>query len=816
MRSSRSPIPALLALFALALAPLSARGAEEEPAGPQAPAGRVVVLGMDGMDAAMAAEYMDAGLLPNFAKLREQGTFAELMPGNPAQSPVSWATLNTGKNPGKHGIFDFVRVSLNSRGLPTPGNGFQDKANVPLDQVGLPLAGGSMPFLFMGGGLVAGVVLFFLLRRAKPLALVALLLPAGAGAYLGLDLMKAFPPEGFPDYESLNRAEEWWFELDRAGVPFRGQGTIVDYPADEMTHGKLVAGLGAPDAKGSLNSWAMYSTAPERPRIHRTFEAERSAGRGVSSSRYYLRLEKQEAGVYGAKLYGPRNENLYQRLSAERDELREQARSGADVGARMKEVQDQLDDYDAVNTWLPMTVRWQPGQAAATVEVDGQSQEIALGSWSDWYRLRFPWNRWLSTRANARIWVESVDEGQLELYLAPLQIAPEEPVPGTRVCWPPQFAGELASRIGDFETLGWACQTHAVKDTELSDAAFIEDIEFTYGWRHRMLMDALDSEDWKVLFHFFGSPDRVCHMLMRHIDPLHPQYEEARATAVYDFFGEQVAAKDMAEAIYRRMDVLVGEVLAKLGPEDVLMIVSDHGFDSFRREVNLNNWLAQEGYLKIANRSALGSALDAAALSKKDNYLQFVDWDETDAYSIALGKIYLNRAGRERDGRVSDADADAKLDEIVEKLYAMTDPDTGQKVVKKVYRREELYSGEYWKDGNPANALGAAELTLDFYPGYRAAWGVTAGGIDLVDVENADGEMEAAPGPAITDNMKLWSGDHCGVDIHSVQGIFFSNRKTALPEGDGHYDATHLGPTVLDLMGVAVPADYDSAPLQLR
>ncbi len=806
MHHSRSPFLVLLVLLGALAGPLlAASGSPEAP--PQDPAGRVIVLGMDGMDAAMAEEFMDAGLLPNFSKLREQGTFAELMPGNPAQSPVSWATLNTGKNPGKHGIFDFVRVELNRSGRPQPSNGFQSPTKVAVADAGLPLAGANMPYLFMGGGLAAGIVLFLLLRKMKPVALVGLVLPLGAGVYLGLDLQSAFPPDGFSDYESLMQAEEWWHELDRAGVPFRGQGTIVSYPAKEMEHGKLVAGLGAPDAKGKLNSWALYSTAAERPRLHRTFSPEKTAGRGVMSSRYYLRLEGDGSGSYSSKVYGPRNETLYQRLNAQKMELRKNQASTAEVDAQLK-------DFDQVNTWLPLTVEWQKGAAEATVAVGGQSQTIALGSWSDWYHLDFSWNRWLSTRANARIWVESVDDGELELYLAPLQIAPEAPVPGTRICWPPTFAGELAGRIGDFETLGWACQTHAVKDTELTDLAFIEDIEFTYEWRRKMLMDALDGDDWKVLFHFFGSPDRVCHMLMRHIDPLHPQYDDARANIVYDFFGEQVPAKEMDKAIYRRMDDLVGQVLAKMKDGDTLMIVSDHGFDSFRREVNLNNWLAQEGYLSIANRSSLGVALSSSQLKSKKNMLGFVDWNETQAYSIALGKIYLAREGREKGGLVSDAEADALLDEITEKLYAATDPDTGQKVVKKVYRRDELYSGQYWQDDNGSTKLGAAELTLDFYPGYRAAWSVTAGGIDLTDVENADGELEAAPAPFVKDNMKLWSGDHCGVDIHSVQGIFYANRKMALPEGDDHYDATHLGPTVLDLMGVAVPADYDSKPLE--
>ncbi|RMH00725.1 MAG: hypothetical protein D6702_13215 [Planctomycetota bacterium] len=530
------------------------------------------------------------------------------------------------------------------------------------------------------------------------------------------------------------------------------------------------------------------------------------------SSRYYLQLQPDGDGRWRAKVYGPRNETLYQRLRAEREELR---RKGG-ASDRLAEIDARLKDYDQINTWLPMTVEWRPGQDQARVEIGGESQTVALGTWSSWYHLRFPWNRWLSTRANARVWVESVDEGQLELYLAPLQIAPEEPVPGSRICWPPDFAAELASRIGDFETLGWACQTHAVKDAELSDAAFVSDIEFTYTWRRKMLEDALASDDWRVLFHFFGSPDRVCHMLMRHIDPLHPQYDPARAEAEFDFFGRKVKARDMEEAIYQKMDEVVGLVLERMRPDDTLLIVSDHGFDSFRREVNLNNWLAQQGYLKIANRSPLGSPLSADQLKSKKNLLRFVDWGGTKAYSIALGKIYLNRVGRERNGQVADEEADALLDEITARLYEMTDPDTGQKIVKKVYRRDEIYSGPYWPDHNPAGDMGAADLTIDFYPGYRASWGVTSGGIDLVDRETEDGELEAAPGPYVKDNMKLWSGDHCGVDIHSVQGIFFASRPLALPEGDDHYDATHVGPTVLALMGLPVPADYDSRPLEPR
>jgi hypothetical protein len=151
----------------------------------------------------------------------------------------------------------------------------------------------------------------------------------------------------------------------------------------------------------------------------------------------------------------------------------------------------------------------------------------------------------------------------------------------------------------------------------------------------------------------------------------------------------------------------------------------------------------------------------------------------------------------------------------------MRDPDSGEKIVAKVYRKEEIYSGG-WVEAQerPAGAPdspayeGAAELTVDFVPGYRAAWKATTGGIELVDRE-VEGEVIASPGPIVTDNESPWSGDHCGVDMSQVQGIFFCSRKTALPDGWEHYDAVHLAPTVLALFGVPIPKEYDAGPLRV-
>src|SRR3954447_2137633 len=87
----------ILGLLA-ALVPLSALAKE-----------KVIVLGFDGVDARYTEKWMDEGKLPNLARLRAEGTFRPLRPTVPAQTPVSWSTFSTGIDPGRTGIFDFLR-----------------------------------------------------------------------------------------------------------------------------------------------------------------------------------------------------------------------------------------------------------------------------------------------------------------------------------------------------------------------------------------------------------------------------------------------------------------------------------------------------------------------------------------------------------------------------------------------------------------------------------------------------------------------------------------------------------------------------------
>ncbi|HEX4496541.1 MAG TPA: alkaline phosphatase family protein, partial [Thermoanaerobaculia bacterium] len=94
----RSLLLVLSALLVLAASPLAAQ-----------PPKKLIILGFDGADAKLTQKWMDEGKLPNLAKLRAQGSFAPLRPTIPSQTPVSWSTFSTGLNPGRHGVFDFLK-----------------------------------------------------------------------------------------------------------------------------------------------------------------------------------------------------------------------------------------------------------------------------------------------------------------------------------------------------------------------------------------------------------------------------------------------------------------------------------------------------------------------------------------------------------------------------------------------------------------------------------------------------------------------------------------------------------------------------------
>jgi predicted AlkP superfamily phosphohydrolase/phosphomutase len=218
---------------------------------------------------------------------------------------------------------------------------------------------------------------------------------------------------------------------------------------------------------------------------------------------------------------------------------------------------------------------------------------------------------------------------------------------------------------------------------------------------------------------------------------------------------------------YRRCDAIVGKALEYRDDDTLLIALSDHGFNSFRRGVHLNTWLHDQGLLALKGGVRPGE--------EAGDLLRQVDWGRTRAYAVGLGGIYLNLKGREEQGIVAADEAEAVKAAIAHGLTGLPDPERGQaRAVNRVLPREAVYHGPFLAE--------APDMLVDFAPGYRISWSSSMGGI-------AEGQIE--------DNVKKWSGDHI-IDPEHVPGVLFMSR----PFRAGGARLVDLAPTILDALGV--------------
>lgn len=727
--------------------------------------GRVIVLGFDGADARTVGGMMDRGELPNLARLRESGTFAPLRTTIPAESPVSWASLNSGQNPAKTGIPGFVKRTLSAGGDPLPSLGFFEVSDRAMESFELP-----PPLGFLVryeppvAGIVCGVAAFvlfvllfvFVLRFRKLLAVPLAILLGGAGGWAGY-AASAGLPKTIPDVvANLVRTGGFWEVAARAGVP----SVVLDGPMawdrPEVPGAKVLAGLGVPDARGSYGDWFVYTTDPSEL-------AREPEGRQTSTGGTVFRVD-EIGGRIETRVFGP---HAFEPAVDERGEPRERARFS-----------------------VPLVVVRAEGDRVR-VRLDGVEHALAPLEWSPWYRPTFEVSSLIKVHAITRVKVLRASD-PCEIYVDFLQIDPSAPPFWQPVSQPPEFVSELARATkGPFETVGWACLTMPLKDREIDPKTFLEDIDATRAGREKILAVELGRSDWRLLFAVEGTPDRVQHMMYQFYDREHPMYDAEKAAQKVRFGGEEIALSEVIPAAYRQIDRVVGEVMeGHLRTDDTLILCADHGFQSFRRGLNLNNWLAERGYLQTVELRSRAQG----------GYLQYVDWSRTRAYAVGLGMIFVNLRGRERDGIVDPADVPALLAAITRDLLATRDGENP--VVRSVHRMSEIHSG-------PHLDL-ESDLMVGLEAGYRVGWSTTTGGMHLVQAEGGTGWK---PAPSIDDNTNNWSGDHVSVAQDLVPGIFFCNRKVAIPPGG--VDLLDIAPTVLALLGVPVPGEYDRPPLHI-
>lgn len=539
-----------------------------------------------------------------------------------------------------------------------------------------------------------------------------------------------------PKVINNREGETFWHLASAHGVPTAVLMAPIDFPPERLQNGVLLSGLGVPDIRGTMGTFSYYGTD--------------AVGVGdTEMGGKVARLKADRSGRALSVVHGPRRPY-----------------GQADAEGRVPDMT------------IPVSFQRVPGTPPAIrIALEGQVRTVPEGSWSDWYTIRFTLSPWITVQGIGRFYVLQASP-EIRVYLSPINFDPRRPpIP---VSEPPSFSAELARRLGLFKTLGWPEDTWALNDEKIDEKIFLEDLNYTFSRQKALVLDVLDRSQPDLFVTVFQATDKVQHMFWRFIDPKHPMYNP------------HLAAKygDAIDRVYMRCDSLVGELLPRCRDgRTTLLVVSDHGFASFRKAVNINTWLVRHGYMKLSKLDPVRDR-NLEDLFGRGIFWPNVDWSHTTAYALALGQIYVNLKGRESRGIVErGAEFDSVRDGIIRDFEKLRDPDTGEPVVNKVYKREEIFHGPYVDE--------APDMVVGFHRGYRVSWQTALGGI---------------PPDVIEPNMRRWSADHCSVDPSEVPGVFFSSR----PVGDAAPRIIDVAPTVLRALGVRPPAAMDGRDLGLR
>ncbi len=512
------------------------------------------------------------------------------------------------------------------------------------------------------------------------------------------------------EVQTRRKAKTFWSILSENGIPSDIYFCPNTFPPERIL-GRMLSGMGTPDITGTMGKFSFYTSKTLSQ------EDKESRGRIISVG---LKDNIIETKIFGPKVAG----------------------SGS--------------VSEAV---IPLKVVFSQDSQSVSLEFQGKQVLLKQGNWSDWQKISFKIDFLNKTHGIFRFYLKSAAP-DFELYLSPINFDPQAPV--FPVSYPESFSQELAKSVGLYYTQGMPHDTWALSEGRLDEKAFLEHVDEILEEKTKILNKGLKEHKNGLLFFYFDTLDIVQHMFWRYIDPANPLYEK------------DLLYQETIFAYYEKIDRIIGEAAKNLDKDTTLIILSDHGFNSFRRSVHLNRWLLENGLLVLKN-----------GVEESKEFFDGIDWLKTKAYAVGFGGIYINLKGRERNGIVDDSEAGQIKNTISEGLKQWRDTQAGTNVVKNVYFKENVFFG--------AHAEYAPDLFVGFNAGYRASWQTALGGVPKVLIE---------------DNKKKWSGEHL-IDSSLVPGVLFINRKTSLKQPF----IIDVAPTVLSLFGIDISKGMDGKVL---
>ena len=414
---------------------------------------------------------------------------------------------------------------------------------------------------------------------------------------------------------------------------------------------------------------------------------------------------------------------------------------------------------------IPLTGQIDSEQESVKLNIGRTTLELDKGIYSPWVKLEFKAGIRKRIHGIARFLLTGL-KPHLKIYMTPINIDPEKPA--LPISQPLYYSAIISKLHGPFASLGLAEDTWALNARVIDEGAFLKQAYDIYDERKQQLLDALKKTSEGMITAVFDTTDRIQHMFFRYLSPDHPANKDKDTTL----------HKDAINQLYRKMDELVGEIQGVLRLDDLLIIISDHGFKAFKWGVNLNSWLWQEGYLVLKEGAGPGA-----------EWFAEVDWPRTRAYALGLTGIFFNLRGRERLGLVQRGEESLTLQhEIKQKLENLYDENTHMRPIKRVILSQESLQGPYTGE--------APDLFIGYNKGYRASWNSAVGRITDQVIEP---------------NTRSWSGDH-SIDPDLVPGVFFSNWKLA----DKTPAIEDIAPTLLHLFGVGKSGFHDGKVLSMH
>ncbi len=306
------------------------------------------------------------------------------------------------------------------------------------------------------------------------------------------------------------------------------------------------------------------------------------------------------------------------------------------------------------------------------------------------------------------------------------------------------------SYVATLKSLGYIVDADPWKARESKDLA-LQEVNAVLDARIRTLYHLFEHEEWDYLHVHIMETDRLHHFLWQQMEQGHSTY----APAFYDF--------------YRRIDDMLGQLAAKLDDRTTLMWMADHGFCTIKKEVYVNRWLMDNGWLKLRN-----------VPPDRQKGLDEID-PSSAAYSLDPGRVVIRVQGREKDGCVAPgAPYESLRGEIAAAALALRDPDSGEPFFQAVFKREDLYHGPYLQQ--------AADLILAPYDGYDPK------------------------GPLYKGTL-TYKGEEL-VGMHTYDDAMLYVGGQSIPER--RFSVLNVMPTILELMSVPSPPDLDGESLFRR